>query len=337
MNYISRSKNRIITEFDQFRSIKFTSVAKPECICGECAALEPFSIKRNISVIYSKGTKNLASIQMRIPQSAKHLLFLNPSIKIMGVCLQSSEIYQIKNQYVILTKFAAANITNYDLVILNRNGNIIFVDPIDGEIDLKKFKTEHILIASSYRQFEYFKNESNSRVELVYHASDFRLKEVRAQNKYFSLAYFGSLSRIPKELTSIEFLSIIKTPLSFEPKLKNPRFSNYLENHSAHLTVGSVVPKMVFKPFTKGLVATNIGAVTLISRDDTEALLLLGSSYPYVAATTKKKSILEVANYMMDTFLDIEWKFAHSLHKKLLPLCCEQKIAFNWGRLFLHY
>lgn len=335
MNYLLKSKNRIITEFDQFRSIKFTTVNKPECICGQCTSLKPLSINRNISVIYSKGTKNLASIQMRLPQSAKHLLFHNPNIKITGICLQSSEIYQIKNQHVILSKFAAVNITNYDLTILSRNGNTVFVDSVDGETDLKKFQKEHILVASSHRQFEYFKNESKSKVELVYHASDLRLKTVKAQNQHFSIGYFGSLSRIPKEFSSIDNLSIIKTPLSFEPKLKTPRFSKELKDYSAHLVVGTRMPKLVFKPFTKGLIATNVGAVTLISGDDIEALLLLGNNYPYVTTSSRKRSILEVANYMKNTFLDREWKTAQSLHKKLMPLCCEQNIAFNWGRIFV--
>lgn len=122
--------------------------------------------------------------------------------------------------------------------------------------------------------------------------------------------------------------------MSFEPKLKTPRFSNELKDYSAHLAVGTRVPKLVFKPFTKGIVATNVGAVSLISGDDTEALSLLGNNYPYVTTSSKKRSILEVANYMKDTFLDREWKTAQSLHKKLMPLCCEQNIAFNWERIF---
>lgn len=334
MSYSTRIKNRILTELDQFRSMKFETANNPECICGNCRESELAPIHKDVFIIYSKGTKNLASIQMRLPQSAKHLLYLNPNIKIQGICLQDSKVNHIKNKYVVLTKFAALNITDYDLKLLVTNGNFVFIDPIDAEINLKKFQYIHAFIASSTKQYEYFKSESNNLVELVYHASDLRLKKIKSQNQYFSLGYFGSLSRIPKEFSSIELLNIVKTPLSFEPKLNVPRYSNSLSIHSAHLAVGSAMPKLVFKPFTKGLVATSVGSVTLVSGDDSEALSLLGNTYPYVAANPKKKSVLEVAIYMKETFLESEWLSAQILHRKLLPLSCDRSVALSWAKMF---
>ena len=334
MSYSTKIKNRISTELDQFRSIKFETGIKPDCICSNCHEFESTPVYKDICIVYSKGTRNLASIQMRLPQSAKHLLYMNPNIKIRGICLQDSRVNHIKNECVILTKFAAINITNYDLNLLITNGNSIFVDPIDAEIDLKRFQNIHAFIASSFRQYEYFKNETNNLVELVYHASDLRLKKIKSQNQNFSLGYFGSLSRIPNELTSIDFLTVIKTPLSFEPKLKLPRYSSSLSIHSAHLAVGTIMPKLVFKPFTKGLVATSVGSVTLVSRDDFEAKALLGNNYPYVAVDSKKSSVLEAAIYMKETFLKSEWLTAQILHKKLLPLSCDLSVALSWAKMF---
>ena len=334
MSYSTKIKNRFSTELDQFRTMKFEADSKPDCICGNCHKIESIPVYKDICIIYSKGTRNLASIQMRLPQSAKHLLYLNPNIKIQGFCLQDSRVNHIKNKCVILTKFAAINITNYDLNILISNGNFIFVDPIDAEIDLSRFQNIHAFIASSFKQYEYFKNETNNLVELVYHPSDLRLKKIKSQNQSYCLGYFGSLSRIPKELASIDLLTVINTPLSFEPKLNLPRYSSSLSIYSAHLAVGTIMPKLVFKPFTKGLVATSVGSVTLISRDDSEAITMLGSNYPYVAADSKKKSVLEAAIYMKETFLKSEWQTAQILHKKLLPLSCDLSVALSWAKIF---
>lgn len=334
MSFSTKIKNRISTELDQFRSMKFETTNNPECICGTCHDSELEPLYKDIVFIYSKGTKNLASIQMRLPQSAKHLLHLNPSIKIQGMCLQDSKVNLIKNKYVVLTKFAAINITNYDLKLLIMNGNFVFIDPIDAELSLKKFQNIHAFIASSIKQYEYFKSESNNLVELVYHASDLRLKKIKSQNLYFSLGYFGSLSRIPKELASIDCLTVVKTPLSFEPKLNLPRYNKSLSIHSAHLAVGTDMPKLVFKPFTKGLVATSVGSVTLVSEDDSEAMSLLGSTYPYIAVNSKKKSVIETVEYMKETFLESEWITAQFLHKKLLPLSCDRSVALSWSKMF---
>jgi hypothetical protein len=154
---------------------------------------------------------------------------------------------------------------------------------------------------------------------------------IQTQKNFFSLGYFGSMHRLPEELISLETLNVIKTHLSYKPKFKLPDFIDSLKIHSAHLVVGTPVPKLVFKPFTKGLVATSVGAVTLISENDFEAISLLGNNYPYVAKNSSKKTVAEVVRFMEDTFLGEEWHIAQSMHKNLLPYCCEMNAYISWS------
>lgn len=334
MTLIPRIINRFNTELDIFKFPIHFNARIPECSCNLCPEINLSFIKKNITYLYHKGTNNLGSIQMRIPQSANHIKFLNDQISIRGISMESKLSSQIKNEIVVLSKFAAVEISRLGLEKLLSNDNLVYVDPVDAEIRLEKFRDIKGLIASSFLQEQYFKQNSDVPVSLMYHSSDFRLKGIQAQKHFYSMAYFGSISRLPYSTELLPFLDIVKTPLSYQPSVMLPIFSNKLKDFSAHFAIGMVQPRYVFKPFTKGLIASSVGAVTLISRNETEALLLLGDDYPYVSIDSSLKSISEMANFMKLTFGGEEWEKAKLAHQKLITFTCAKYHALNWSKNF---
>ena len=334
MALIPRIVNRLNTELDIFKFPIYFNAKVPECSCNLCPKINSSFIKKNITYLYHKGTNNLGSIQMRFPQSAHHIQFLNSQISVRGISMQSKLNSQIKNEIVILSKFAAVEISRSGLEKLLSNDNLVYVDPVDAEINLEKFRDINGLIASSFLQEQYFKQNSDILVNLLYHSSDFRLKGIQAQKHFFSMAYFGSISRLPYSSDLLPFLEIVKTPLSYQPNIMLPIFSDKLKDFSAHFAVGIIQPKSVFKPFTKGLIASSVGAVTLISKNETEALLLLGDDYPYVSIDSSLKSISDMANFMKFTFKGEEWEKAQIAHQKLINFTCAKYHALNWSKIF---
>jgi len=329
---IHRIKNRINIEFDQFIKRDFGVQTKPLCTCGTCNSIRIPKLKKDIVIIYSRGTSQLASIQMRLVQSAGHLKYINPNLKIKGFCLQSSEIYKISNSNIILTKFAFENISNFDLLKLSRN-NTILADIVDLRTNTEKLKRIDKVIASSNTQFNFLRDQNLKSIELIYHTTDFRLRDIQAQQNFFSVAYFGSMSRIPQDFMGMSDLSVINTPLSYEAFRKKPIYAKKLIEYSSHLAIGTPVDKFVFKPFTKGLIASSIGATTLISKDDKEAISLLGPNYPYIAANKDRKNVEDLINFMRLTFAKEEWLLAQSKHQELLKYCCELRTLNQWTQV----
>jgi len=334
MSLTPRVVNRINTELDIFKFPIYFKGRIPECSCNLCPKIDSAFIKKNITYLYHKGTNNLGSIQMRIPQSANHIKFLNSQISIRGISMQSKLNSQIKNEIVVLSKFATVEISRLGLEKLLSNDNLVYVDPVDAEISLEKFRDVKGLIASSFLQEQYFKQNSDVPVSLIYHSSDFRLKGIRAQKNFFSMAYFGSISRLPYSTELLPFLNVVKTPLSYQPNIMSPIFSDKLKDFSAHFAVGKVQPQYVFKPFTKGLIASSVGAITLISKNETEGLLLLGDDYPYVSIDSTLKSISDMTNFMKITFGGEEWEKAQTAHQKLINFTCAKYHALNWSKIF---
>ena len=335
MALMTRSINRFKTEIDTFRHPTCFDARDSECTCGSCPEMNPSLIKKNITYLYHKGTNNLGSIQMRIPQSANCIKFLNSHIGVRGICLESRLTSQIKNEIIVLSKFAAVKISRIDLEKLMENDNSVYIDPVDAEINLEKFLDIKGLIASSFLQEQYFKQNSDVPVILMYHSSDFRLKGIQAQKDYYSMAYFGSLSRLPHSPELLPFLEIVKTPLSYQPNTKLPIFSDKLKDFSAHFAIGAELPRYVFKPFTKGLIASSVGAITLISRNEKEALLLLGDDYPYVSIDSSLKSISDMAKFMKLTFGGDEWNKAQMSHQKFVNFTCPKFHALNWSKILV--
>jgi hypothetical protein len=333
MKLNKKVRNRILAEFHQFNNSRYKHITEPLCSCGKCVIIERNEVKKDIYILYSKGTKDLASIQMRLPQVAQYLLFYNPAIKIVLMSSRHSNLLSLKNKIVILTKFTADTISDSDLQMLIRRDNYVIVDPIDNSFNVNKFREAHVVLASSISQEKYFNETCSGKVKLIYHSSDLRLDGINSQKKYFSIGYFGNLHRIPAELLGISDLSIIKTPLSYEPKRQLPRYAKEMYKHPAHLVAGTLMPEFIFKPFTKGIIAEHVGSISLISKNDKEGILLLGQNYPYIAENNAKYSIIEMIEYMQVSFGSTEWVLARELHKILRPHTCKYFVTMSWQSL----
>lgn len=335
MHIVTRILKRIDSDMDVFRKPLQYSEKLPVCTCGECnlAVRENLENEVRLKFVYSKGSRNLASTQMRIPQSSGHIQALHKNISVTGICLSGREIRNIRNEVVILTKFASIEVEHNLVSDLIERNNRIYVDPIDGNIDVEKFSGIHGIIASSFSQLSHFKSISELDTTLIYHPPDFRLRELQVQNVGFGIAYFGSLARINPDYFSIDGLKIVVTPLSYKPGKQYPVFADEILKYPAHFVIGTSQAPGIHKPFTKGLIATSVGSISLISHLDTEGILMLGEDYPYIAKNLERSGIEEAIIHMKDTFKSTTWQRAENAHRNLLKFCCEFRSAMEWINL----
>jgi len=333
MNFNKKVRNRFFAEIQELSQVEYEIGAEASCTCGTCVKQIFPQIKKDIFIVYAKGTRDLASIQMRLPQVARNLLYYNSKLRIIALSLSSPELFLKKDKIILLTKFAAELISIKDLKTLANNQNYVIVDPIDNPIQIDKLKNVNLILASSLNQEQFFNDLGVGSVKLLYHSSDLRLEGIKSQKDIFSIGYFGNLERIPIEFGSITELNIVKTPLSYEPKRNLPRYAEAMKGFSVHLAAGSIVPDLVFKPFTKGIVAEHVGAISLISRNEKEAVTLLSSNYPYIADDNSKKSIIEMIDFMRETFKSTTWELAKESHKKLRPFTCRFYVTMLWQYL----
>ncbi len=98
-----RARNRIFGELNQFKVFRFNKLAEPNCACVTKHELIKSPQVRDIIVMYSKGTFDLASVQMRLLQVAKFILSQNSDIKISALSLRPSNIFGIKNSIIVLS------------------------------------------------------------------------------------------------------------------------------------------------------------------------------------------------------------------------------------------
>lgn len=333
MKFKRKVRNRFFAEIQELSSVEYEIGAEASCTCGAYVKQVFPQIKKDIIIVYAKGTRDLASIQMRLPQVARNLLYYNSKIKIIALSLSSPELFLKKDKIILLTKFASELISLSDLKTLANNQNFVIVDPIDNLLKIDKFKNVNLILASSLNQEQFLNDLGIGSVKLLYHSSDLRLDGIKSQQDNFSIGYFGNLKRIPIEFGSITDLSIVKTPLSYEPRRNIPRYADAMKEFPVHLAAGSIVPNLVFKPFTKGIVAEHVGAISLISRIEKEAVTFLGSNYPYIADDNSKKSIIEMIDFMRETFKSATWDLAKESHKKLRPLTCRYHVTMLWQSL----
>lgn len=92
MNFRKRVRNRFFAEIQEFSQLEFEIGPITSCTCGTCVQQFFPQIKKDIFIVYAKGTRDLASIQMRLPQVARNLLYYNSRIKIVALSLRSPEL-----------------------------------------------------------------------------------------------------------------------------------------------------------------------------------------------------------------------------------------------------
>lgn len=159
---------------------------------------------------------------------------------------------------------------------------------------------------------------------LLLHGVDHRLYELpKAKLDQFRPVYFGSphVTTIPADL--LQQLAVIDAT-NTEAMAAN--FAS-VAGYNLHYGIRKIVEYPHLrgrKPFTKGFTAAVLGANILTHTDEDDALPLLGSGYPFMAASTEPEAIIDTWHKAQRDFGGATWQKASERMSKLA-----QKVSFK--------
>ena len=216
-----------------------------------------------------------------------------------------------------------------DLIeLLNRKNIKVCFDYVDSDFSIGPQGLPDMHVCTSITQFKFLKKyqENNPNftgsVSVVLHNYDLALIDFKPKViNTFECAYIGTpartflTSQIENEITIVPALGVegMKGILTSLP------------NFNAHYAVRLPQDEgsLLAKPFTKGFVAAACDSVLLTDRQTHDAVEFLGEDYPYLVNELEENEILQVLDYMRNTFKTEVWRNAKDriqyMHSRVCP------------------
>lgn len=215
--------------------------------------------------------------------------------------------------------------------ILQRRSRAVLFDYVDTDMTIVSTSGADVHLCASFAQFEYLMKrqgtEFHGEIELLPHAYDARLGLTETQSgEQLRAAYVGASENtfIPEELHSkIDMIDASK------PQLMDAAFSQ-ARRYNFHYCVRPqtfTYTSVVFKPFTKGLVAAVCGANVIANRETHDVEALLGDDYPYIVDTLASDKIIEVFDRAETGFGGPEWRHARQTMSELIDKFSPESVA----------
>ena len=158
------------------------------------------------------------------------------------------------------------------------NKNLLVFAVIDGvvvNLDL----ADAILCCSHGAYQHYSTVQDQCPVFFVEHTIDLRMKQMQPYTDKFSAFYFGSSQNF--QIYNGIFECVRPCFTEYE-NIPYPDFITYLKFANFHYAVRPKMPKLIFKPFTKGFTASVCFSNILVHKDDGDANIYLCNDYPYL-------------------------------------------------------
>jgi hypothetical protein len=209
----------------------------------------------------------------------------------------------------ILGKYPLLGANPQTIADSKRRGNLVYADPLDGQVADEVLAAADVLIASSSTQSaDFARRFTRQRTAYVGHHVDLRIGPVQSPSDMLRLGYFGEMfnARFAEELSDEIGFHRIDTS-----RASDVRWIAQLPRYNAHYALRARQSSDGFKPFTKGFVAAHCGAVIVVAADDEEARAFLPADYPYMTAGASVHQVRDVIERMRADFNGPNWR--HSL------------------------
>lgn len=272
---------------------------------------------RDVVFLISEKFRNFGSSLLRGEQLCRICEAAFPD---KGIRFRVEHVPQgISDCIVVLSKMVALTIDARTLSDLRSRGNTLYADYLDGVVPASTARLLDGFIASSRAQSSHLKARfPGQRVVHVTHHVDLDIPDIEVAEGGFRCAYFGDLG-------NALYQRRLRTKLDFHstsgPK---PAWIEKLRLYNCHYALRSrwYTPWnrrywAGFKPFTKGFIAAHVGAVILVSRQDTEALGYLGTDYPFVCDATSLSSVLDALDAVQQSLGTARWHAAVAAMRSL--------------------
>lgn len=235
----------------------------------------------------------------------------------------------IKNSIVIMDKYSSTFASRAMLRKLREANNILISDPVDDEIIVEKYSQFDGLIASSIKQYAYFKEHfPKMTIAYLFHHADIRLPKKLAPQDEFKAAYFGE----PSNMYDFPGLNEWIQPVPVDTSKQKLGWMSSIANYNFHYAVRSKgYSERVFKPFTKGFTAAHFGANILVHADDGDAGIYLGTQYPFLLkGELSPKAVIEMMTFARESFSSETWRKGLSVMEEIKNKTDPAKLKDNF-------
>ncbi|MDL2307573.1 hypothetical protein LJC48_06070 [Desulfovibrio sp. OttesenSCG-928-C06] len=212
----------------------------------------------------------------------------------------------VKDSIVILHKCFFNN--TKVLSWLKENNNVIVFDVIDGIVSNIEFADA--ILCCSLKSFEYYKSNFEIPILFTEHCVDLRILERKSELDSLAAYYFGMQENLLIWDSIADKVNVCITSDAQGQK----DWLRFLESSNFHYALRPPMPERVFKPFTKGLIASVCNSNMLIAEDDGDALLYLGEDYPYLLkGEPTEAAVSELLQKAEDDFGGKDWQYGLSI------------------------
>ena len=287
----------------------------------------------NIYIIYRKSQENLGSVKMRVFQ-------MKDLLQSKGFCINTIGIYASKillphyywsysikrNSIIIFNKDAIDRAPKNILKLLRKRNIKIGLDALDKDLNRFDYDKVDFLIASSNRQYHFFKNiikSKNPEIKVLElpHQADLGLKTdhidpdftIRKNKKIF---YFGEHTNIYIPTKYLDKIDI----LPYDGNMNNSEI-NLMKDYEFQYCIRGPQQNTslyIFKPITKIVNSYYLGALPIISFDMEDAVKALGIDYPFTLQSYSEDgfaSLFERIKLRSDDDINIAIKGLKNLEK----------------------
>lgn len=273
-------------------------------------------------VVFLKGRDvEWASAYLRCDQLRD---ILAPWLETQGVgCSVRTSTGGVRDALVVVHKTALDGRTGLLVPWLRARGNLVACDFVDRALEPKVCRAVDVLISSSHAQDAHLRDAyPGKRVVHVPHHADLRIA-VRAPGAGpVRIGYFGELGNaLHLERLRAEGLCDAIAADAFHDTGWLARLADY----RCHYAVRAWREWNGFKPFTKGAVAAQAGAVVVTDRN-AETVQALGEDYPFFTPSTDYADVRATLQGARDTAGEAQWSAAEAAMARVRAAASPQAI-----------
>ena len=278
-------------------------------------------MKRPIHFVIAPTKPDSGSTRMRSYQLSD---IIRQSGVLRGADIYVSQAGMFRDSVLVLNKNAMETVCAEQLNQLRKFGNVLIADPLDGSFEPEFLSLFDAVLVASYTQLSRYTQWLHIPVAYVGHHVDTRIGEVHTPQASLCMGYFG-------ELVHAKFIDELAGHVRFVAtdtrKSQDTSWMAQLAKANAHYCIRPKGPETIFKPFTKGFIASRCGAPVLLDAADSEARYFLPQDYPYFTSAHSATEVKEAILRMADDFGSSVWRAAVDMMRQMSQQCSKANIA----------
>lgn len=295
------------------------------CSCGGGHSVDDTNwrgISQPITFAYRHGTEKLGNVLLRGFQVADMLRTLGAPVPVTVQPIENLYRSRPRDHTIIVLKTAVRPRSIPLLKSLHRRRNVLLFDLVD---DVQNHQVESLadgFICASVT--EDIARQANGQLTIrSLQSPDQRTPSFPFNERPFSTIYYGlpENARHLAALTGLDAIDFVDMPPHRSGQAV-PGVFDTLKSYSHHYSVRAWNDRDGFKPMMKGFFAGRLGAVVIASAEDEESRVVLGDSYPYLAASSTLEDVQQILAFAQETHRKAEWRAAAEKMTELREVSC---------------